>query len=135
MDERTSPNVWEAAAGAAPGVGRIVGTAWMRSAGWALGTGARSARNLARAVTNPDAAGELVRDLATDIAGATRAIQEVANLVSSGVPLPRAVFEASITLSANHKDAKQPIALEATLRERGEELLRKSRDVWNEDTG
>lgn len=135
MAEREFSDVWEAAAGAAPGVGRIVGTAWMRSAGWALGTGARSARNLARAVTNPDAAGELVRDLASDIAGATRAIQEIANLVSSGVPLPRAVFEASVSLSANHRDAKQPLALDATLRERGEELLRKSRDVWNEDTG
>jgi len=135
MAEREFSDVWEAAAGAAPGVGRIVGTAWMRSAGWALGTGARSARNLARAVTNPDAAGELVRDLASDIAGATRAIQEIANLVSSGVPLPRAVFEASVSLGANHRDAKQPLALDATLRERGEELLRKSRDVWNEDTG
>jgi hypothetical protein len=51
------------------------------------------------------------------------------------VPLPRAVFEASITLGANHKGAKQPVAIEASLRERGEELLRKSRDVWNEDTG
>src|SRR5689334_5212032 len=108
MDERTSPKVWEADAGAAPGVGRIVGTAWMRSAGWAFATGTRSARNLARAVTDPDAAGELVRDLAADIAGATRAIQEVANLVSNGVPLPRAVFEASITLGANHKGSKQP---------------------------
>jgi len=134
MDERNPPTVWEAAAGAAPGVGRIVGTAWMRSAGWAFATGTRSARNLARAVTDPDAAGELVRDLAADIAGATRAIQEVANLVSSGVPLPRAVFEASITLGAN-RGGKQPVALEASLRERGEELLRKSRDVWNEDTG
>jgi hypothetical protein len=136
MDERESPNVWEAAAGAAPGVGRIVGTAWVRSAGWAFATGARSARNLARAVTDPDAAGELVRDLATDIAGATRAIQEIANAVSSGVPLPRAVFEASITLNANgRRGGKQPAALESSLRERGEELLRKSRDVWNEDTG
>jgi hypothetical protein len=135
VDERNSPNVWEAAAGAAPGVGRIVGTAWVRSAGWALGTGVRSARNLARAVSDPSAAGELVRDLAEDIAGATRAIQEVANLVSSGVPLPRAVFEASITLGANHQRGKRPVALEASLRERGEELLRKSRDVWNEDTG
>ncbi len=135
MDERDSPNVWEAAAGAAPGVGRIVGTAWVRSAGWALGTGVRSARNLARAVSDPSSAGELVRDLAEDIAGATRAIQEVANLVSSGVPLPRAVFEASVTLGANHQRGKQPVALEASLRERGEELLRKSRDVWNEDTG
>lgn len=134
MAERNSPSVWETAADAAPGVGRIVGTAWVRSAGWALGTGARSARNLARAMTDPTAAGELVRDLAVDIAGATRAIQEVANAVASGVPLPRAVFEASITLGAN-RGGKQPVALEATLRERGEELLRKSRDVWNEDTG
>lgn len=138
MSKDRTPAVWEGAAGAVPGVARIAGTAWVRSAGWALGTSARSGRNLARAVTNPAAAGELVRGLANDVAEATRAITSVANAVSSGVPLPRAVFEASVMLTNNvvpgqvHPDAPEK---ELSLRERGEELLRRSRDVWNEDTG
>ena len=43
-----TPAVWEGAAEALPGVARIAGTAWLRSASWAIGSGARSARNLAR---------------------------------------------------------------------------------------
>lgn len=136
MSDAETPGAWEVAANALPGVTRIAGTAWVRSAGWAVGTGVRSAKNLARAMTDPDAAGEFVRGLAEDIAGATRAIGDVASAVSSGVPLPRAVFEATIALnSSGRRGGKQPAALESSLRERGEELLRKSRDVWNEDTG
>ena len=129
------PAVWEGAAEALPGVARIAGTAWARSASWAIGSGARSARNLARAMTDPAAAGDLVRGVANDVAEATRAISSVATAVSSGVPLPRALFEASITLSTvmapeeTHDRHQQ----ELTLRERGEELLRKSRDVWSDD--
>jgi hypothetical protein len=136
-NENRTPTTWEGAAGAMPGVARIAGTAWVRSAGWALGTSARSARTLARAMTNPTAAGEFVRELADDVATATRTIAGVASAVSNGVPLPRAIFEASVTLSNNRASngvgGRSP-QLELTLRERGEELLRKSRDVWNDDT-
>lgn len=120
-----------------PGVARIAGTVWVRSAGWALGASARSARTFARAMSNPAAAGELVRELADDVAIATRTIAGVASAVSSGVPLPRAIFEASVTLNNNRTSnavAGNSPRLELTLRERGEELLRKSRDVWNDDT-
>src|SRR5690349_23858252 len=126
------PAVWEGAAEALPGVARIAGTAWARSASWAIGSSARSARNLARAMTDPAAAGELVRGVASDVADATRAISSVANAVSSGVPLPRALFEASLTISTvmTPEEAPRGKQRELTLRERGEELLRKSRDVW-----
>lgn len=129
------PAVWEGAAEALPGVARIAGTAWARSASWAIGSSARSARNLARAMTDPAAAGELVRGVASDVAEATRAISSVANAVSSGVPLPRALFEASVTLSTvmTPEETTQRVQRELTLRERGEELLRKSRDVWSDD--
>jgi hypothetical protein len=140
QDERVSasdrvPAVWEGAAEALPGVARIAGTAWLRSAQWAIGSGTRQARNLARAMTDPMAAGELVRGVADDVAEATRAISNVATAVSSGVPLPRAIFEASVTLSTIAAPEEQPSRRqrELTLRERGEELLRKSRDVWSED--
>lgn len=133
MAEDRATVVWEDAAGAIPGVARIAGTVWVRSAGWALGTTARSARNLARAMTDPAAAGELVRDLAEDITEATRAVGMVANAVSKGVPLPRAVFEATISLG-NNSSSEREGTKQLTLRERGEELLFKSRDVWSEET-
>ena len=133
MSNDKTPALWEGAAGAVPGVARITGTVWLRSAGWAAGSGARSARNLARAMTNPAAAGELVRGVAEDLAEATRAITNVANAVSNGVPLPRAIFEASVTLPGvlaleEESGPRRP----QTLRERGEELLMRSRDVWSD---
>jgi hypothetical protein len=136
MTDDRSPAVWEDAFNAAPGVVRIVGTAYYRTARWALGTSARSARNLGRAMTDPTAAGEFVRDLAEDVAEATKAVAGVATAVASGVPLPQAVFEATVSFSnaTNGRNASGSAPLELTLRERGEELLRKSRDVWNEDT-
>src|SRR5690349_20635905 len=128
------PAVWEGAAEALPGVARIAGTAWLRSASWAIGSGTRSARNLARAMTDPAAAGDLVRGLAEDVAEATRTISSVAAAVSSGVPLPRALFDATVTLSSMVVRDNQPVEQrELTLRERGEDLLRKSRDVWSDD--
>jgi hypothetical protein len=132
-NDRT-PAVWEGAAEALPGVARIAGKAWLRSATWVAGSSARSARNLARAMTDPRAAGELVRGVATDLADATRAISTVAQAVSSGVPIPAALFEASVTLgSVIAPDDAPERKRELSLRERGEELLRRSRDVWSDD--
>jgi hypothetical protein len=132
-----APAVWEGAADALPGVARIAGKAWLRSASWAAGSSARSARNLARALTDPTAAGELVRGVATDLADATRAISTVAGKVSSGVPIPVALFEASVTLTSamtnEDLDRDRDRDRELTLRERGEDLLRRSRDVWSDD--
>lgn len=129
-----APAVWEGAAEALPGVARIAGTAWLRSASWAIGSGTRSARNLARAMTDPTAAGDLVRGVAEDVAEATRTISSVAAAVSSGVPLPRALFDATVTLSSMVIRDNQPVEQrELTLRERGEDLLRRSRDVWSDD--
>jgi hypothetical protein len=128
-----TPAVWEGAAEALPGVARIAGTAWLRSASWAIGSGTRSARNLARAMTDPSAAGDLVRGVAEDVAEASRAISDVATAVSSGVPLRRALLQAGVTLSSMITvDQPEPEG-ELTLRERGEELLRRSRDVWSDD--
>lgn len=130
-----TPAAWEGAADALPGVARIAGTAWLRSASWAAGSGVRSARNLARAMTDPQAAGDLVRGVATDLADATKAISTVATAISKGVPVPVALFEASVTLTSvmTPTETAPRARPELSLRERGEELLRKSRDVWSDD--
>ena len=131
-----TPAVWEGAAEALPGVARIAGKAWLRSASWAVGSGTRSARNLARAMTDPAAAGDLVRGVAEDIAEATRTISTVASAVSDGVPLPRALLHAGVALSSMmtpEQGAEGEHDHELSLRERGEDLLRRSRDVWSEE--
>jgi hypothetical protein len=128
------PLRWDAAAEALPGVARIAGTAAARSAAWSIGAGLRSARTLVRAVGDPDAAGELVRDVAGDVAEATRAISSVAQAVSRGAPLRSALLDAGLSLSAVvvPGEVEEP-ARELSLRERGEALLRRSRDVWSEE--
>ena len=129
-----TPAVWDGAAEALPGVARIAGTAALRSASWAFGSGVRSARNFARAMTDPTAAGELVRGVAEDVAEASRTISHVATAVSSGTPLPRALLQATMSLSSMMvPDPDVDHDGELSLRERGEELLRRSRDVWSDD--
>ncbi len=122
------------AAEALPGLARIAGTAAVRASAWSIGSGMRSMRNLGRAMTDPSAAGELVRGVAHDLAEASRAVSDVAQAVSSGVPLPRALFDASVSLTAAFVPSDEPAdsQRELSLRERGEELLRQSRDVWSQ---
>ncbi|MET0839057.1 MAG: Abi-alpha family protein [Marmoricola sp.] len=131
-----SPALWDEAAEALPGMARIAATAWMRSAAWAVGSGVRSGRLLARALTHPEAAGELVQGVARDVAEATRTVSDVARAVSAGVPIPHALLDATSTLSSvvlpdiTPREARSP---EQSLRERGEALLHRSRDVWSDD--
>jgi hypothetical protein len=56
--------------------------------------------------------------------------------VSAGVPLPKALLDATVSLSSvvladvTPREHEEP---EQTLRERGEALLERSRDVWSEE--
>lgn len=121
------------AAEALPGLARIAGTAALRASAWTVGSGVRSMRNLGRAMTDPSAAGELMRGVAHDLAEASRTVSDVAQAVSGGVPLPKALLDAGVSLTAvivpDETDAPHR---ELSLRERGEELLRRSRDVWSQ---
>ncbi|GAC1384655.1 MAG: hypothetical protein NVSMB48_20330 [Marmoricola sp.] len=131
-----SPALVDEAAGSLSGLARIAAGTAARSAAWTLGSGVRSGRLLARALTNPAAASELVQGMANDLAEATRTVSDVARAVSAGVPLPKALLEGSITLSAVMLPDGPERAIEVrekSLRERGEELLQRSRDVWNEE--
>jgi hypothetical protein len=125
---------WEDAAEALPGVARLAGTAAARSAAWTLASSLRSTRNVARALGDPSAAGELVRDMAGDVAEASRAISGVAQAISSGVPVRKALLDAGLSLSEVMAPDELPEpAPERSLRERGEDLLQRSRDVWSQD--
>jgi hypothetical protein len=137
-EERRSPEIWTEASEALPGLARIAASAAVRSAGWAAASGVRSSRLFVRALTDPEVAGELVQEVARDIAEASRTVGDVARAVSEGVPVPKAVRDATLSLTEIVM-AAQPITQEEdqerSLRERGEELLERSRDVWSEEHG
>ncbi len=138
LHDRRVPAIREGAE-ALPGVARIAATAAARSAAWSIGSGLRSTRLLARAVTDPNTAGDLVQGVARDVAEASRTVGDVARAVSSGTPLPQALRDATTSLSTvvlaqseerQHAPSRER---ERSLRERGEQLLQRSRDVWAED--
>lgn len=128
---------------AVPGVARLAVRAGMRGAVWSVGSGVRSARHLARTVTDPGAVEDLLRGMATDVAEASRTVSSVAAAVARGVPLSEALAHAGMTLS-EFSDASAAVEVvegsarssaeqEPSLRAQGEALLRRSRDVWSED--
>ncbi|MGN6253217.1 MAG: Abi-alpha family protein [Marmoricola sp.] len=139
-DERV-PALLDEAAEALPGLARIATTAAGRSAVWGVGSGLRSGRLLARTLARPGGASELVQEVARDIAVASRTVSDVARAVADGVPLPRALLEGTMTLGSAvlpepAGDRAQPaerVLRERSLRERGEDLLQRSRDVWSDD--
>ncbi|MDO9456977.1 Abi-alpha family protein [Nocardioides sp.] len=128
-----------------PGLARVAASAAWHTTGWGVRTSARAWLRVGRAVTDRDEAAALAREAATAIA----AVGEIARAASTGTPLGKALVSAGSTLGgmvpepvtevingqvvssrAHHdKDA------EPTLRERGQELLHKSRDVWSTDQG
>jgi hypothetical protein len=120
---------------ALPGVVRIVASTTARSMAWTAGSYVRSGRQLARALTDRNAAGELFHEVADDVAVATRAVSEVARAIADGVPLSRALLDGGAALAAVIPEPVEAVVPghEPTLRERGEGLLERSRDVWSDE--
>ena len=132
---RSSPAIWTEATEALPGMARIAATTAVRSAAWTFGAGVRSTRLFARALTDPETAGELVQEVARDVAEASRTVSDVARAVAAGAPIRQALLDATLTLSSvvlpTTPTTTRPA--ERSLRERGEQLLERSRDVWGEE--
>jgi hypothetical protein len=117
---------------AAPGLARIAASAGWHTAEWGVRTWLRTGRRLARAATDPVEASALARD-ATE---AATVVGQLARSVSSGVPLATALLaagEALGDLAEPGETEPRPAPHPPTLRERGAELLERSRDVWNDD--
>ena len=99
-----------------------------------MGAGVRSSKLLARALTDPTIAGLLVQEVARDVAEASRAVSDVARAVAR--PGSRSLLDATVSLSSvvlPDTTPREPAVAEQTLRERGEALLQRSRDVWSDD--
>ncbi|GAA2138991.1 DUF4393 domain-containing protein [Nocardioides koreensis] len=123
---------------ALPGLARVAASAWWHTTEWGVRTSARAGRRMARAVADPTEAAALARD-ATE---AATVIGGLARSVSAGVPLSRALVSAAEWLDelaeppqpTNGRDHPAADTM-ASLRQRGAELLERSRDVWSTDVG
>ena len=118
-----------------PGLARIVAGTTARGLAWTAGSYVRSGRLLTRALTDRRAADELLHEVADDLAVATRTVSEVARAIAEGVPVSRALLDGGAALAAVITDPVDVVVpeRERTLRERGEDLLERSRDVWSDE--
>jgi hypothetical protein len=134
---------------ALPGLVRIAASAWWRTGTWAAGRSLRASRRVAEAVAAPQKtpallrdAGEEVRRVLLTVAAVTELDRRLLDPASPTADVARRVAEAlpavlrptirqevdAATQSMNGHDASG-----APLRERGEDLLRRSRDVRYEE--
>lgn len=126
---------------ALPGLMRLAATSWLRTAEWSVVAGVRTTRKVLSVATNPGSAVDLV----AGVAQAGSIIGDVAKAVGSGVSLPQAVIQVSASLGSSNGTAPAiaPAAAaarrererEQSLREQGQALLARSRDVWNNEQG
>ncbi len=125
---------------AIPGLVRVAASAAWHTTGWGVKTSARAWLRVGRAVAQPEEAAALARDATR----AATAVGELARSVSAGVPLPRALMTAGETLSGivEIPEVVNGVVVSATappprasLRDRGQDLLERSRDVWNTEEG
>lgn len=127
-----------------PGLARVAATAAINTTGWGLRTTARNWRRVGRAATNRDEAVQLIREVGSVVG----TVGEIARQVADGVPVGTALLKAGEQLGgvvsgtatrSPASDNGRVIGGEVTsvrtssLRERGQELLEKSRDVWATD--
>lgn len=126
---------WVGTTEALPGLARIVASTTARSIAWTADSSVRSGRLLVRALTDRKAAEELFHDVAYDVAVAARTVSEVARAIADGVPVSRALLDGGAVLAQVIPDPVEVVRpeREPTLRERGEQLLERSRDVWSDE--
>ncbi len=122
-----------------PGLARVAASAAWHTTEWGVRTSARSWLRVGRALTSQEEASALVHDAGQ----AAAVVGELARSVSSGTSVAKALLAAGESLGGiveHHGEAVNGQSSEsrvapATLRERGQELLQRSRDVWSTEVG
>lgn len=119
-----------------PGLARVAAYAALHTTEWGVRTSLQSWRRVGRAVTDPEEAAALVHDAgrALDLVG------EVARSVTTGTPAAQALIAAAERVNGSTNGrlngrAEPPKSQAEILREMGQDLLSRSRDVWNTDEG
>jgi hypothetical protein len=124
-----------------PGLARVAATAAINTTGWGLRTTARNWRRVGRAATSRDEAVALIREVGSVVG----TVGEIARQVADGMPVGTALLKAGEQLGGapsprpSASDNGRVVGGEVvgirptSLRERGQELLERSRDVWATD--
>ena len=133
LPERLTPAV-----DSLPGLARVAASAAWHTTEWGVKTSAKAWLRLGRAATNQSEAAALARDAGQAVA----VVGELARSVSSGVPVGTALLTAGESLGGLVEPPEvvdgQVVGSrhrEPTLRERGQDLLHQSRDVWSTAKG
>ena len=129
---------------ALPGLARVAASAAWHTGEWGVRSYVRSAKRLARAATDREEAAHLAQE-ATE---AAQVVSDLARAVSAGTPVGTALLRAAESLGAVREPAGRSASTvvpgglvdrdepqSQSLRERGAELLERSRDVWSSEAG
>lgn len=143
--ERTEPAEGPDGFDAVPGLARIAATAAWHTTGWALTKSVHVSRRVATAAASPREALRLARDvrqstqsLLLDVINATEVGQRVSGGAAPAAEAARRVVNDVVSSQRSsdhdqHPDARRNGDVPArTLRDEGEQLLRRSRDVRDE---
>jgi len=143
-DDRTAPErqrlpgMVQPAVDSLPGLARVAASAAIHTTEWSVKTSAKAWLRVGRAMTSREEAAQLAKDAGEGVA----VFGELARSVSSGVPMAKALLSAGESLGGLVEPPRvvngQVVGsreVPKTLRERGHELLERSRDVWNTDRG
>lgn len=130
-----------------PGLARVAASAALHTGQWGARTTARNWMRVGRAVTNRDEAVSLIREVGSYVG----TVGDIARQVADGVPVGTALLRAGESLGGQldrgdrvdrgHErpapvvDGQVVASRPSSLRERGTELLMRSRDVWSQDSG
>lgn len=116
-----------------PGLARVAASAAFNTAGWGLRTTGRTWRRVSRAATHRDEAVALIREVGAVVG----TVGEIARQVADGTPVGTALLNAGEALGGEPPTQRAQVVGEVlasrpqSLRDRGQELLERSRDVWS----
>ena len=122
-----------------PGLARVAAHAAWHTTGWGVKTSARSWRRAGKALTNRQEAASLAREAGETVS----VVGQLARAVSGGVPVGTALLAAGQSLGGileaddvvDEQVVGSRVSPPPTLRERGQDLLERSRDVWSTEQG
>lgn len=110
------------------GAARVVAMAAWHTGQWGVKTSMRNWARVGRAATNREEALELLRD----VSGYVEVVGEIARQVADGKSIGAALLDAGEALGGESERRNQAPA--TPLRDRGADLLERSRDVWSPET-
>jgi Abortive infection alpha len=121
------------------GVARLAASVWWHTTEWSVGVTARATRRALEVAARPDRAGEVVEDIRQTVRAAARELVGIADL--DGMPggevarrvADTVVPDSSPTDALESRDGQASPNGDRPLRELGNELLYKSRDVHYEE--